>query len=142
MSRISESESSTMRRGFTRSNSATRRSARRLSSTSAGWKSVFCVRAVHRPTCESSTMSMPVERPAVRVGHRFHLVARFGKRHVQAALALARAFEEELHGERGLADAGAAFDEVEPVRGETAQQDFVEADTPVGARLRTRCFRH
>lgn len=60
MSRSSESESSTMRRGFTRSKALTRSSAKRFTSTSVGWKSVPRAPVVNiSSTCDSSMISMP-----------------------------------------------------------------------------------
>ncbi len=65
--------------------------------------------------------------PAVRAGHAQQFVCRFGQGDVHDRFALGRALAQELHGDGGLAGAGGAFQQVEPIGGEAAAQDVVEA---------------
>ena len=86
----------------------------------------------------------PVERPAVRVGHLAKLLLGLRERHVQDRLAAAGALQQELQRQRGLAGAGHAFDEVQPMRREAAAQNVVETlDAGGGATSgdRRRCAR-
>src|SRR6185295_14683793 len=68
-----------------------------------------------------------VERPAVGARHVAQLLFRLRERGVDAGLAVAGPFEEELQGERGLARAGIPLDEIHPVRGKPPAEDVVEA---------------
>jgi hypothetical protein len=55
------------------------------------------------------------------------LLFRFGEGNVEPSFADATPLEQKLQSERGLAGTGHAFDEVKPVGGEPAPQDFVES---------------
>src|SRR6185503_292414 len=68
-----------------------------------------------------------LERPPVRGRDRLELVACFGERYIEAGLAVADAFEQELHRERGLADARRSVDQVQAIRGKPAGENMVEA---------------
>jgi hypothetical protein len=54
-------------------------------------------------------------------------VASFAKRDVKAALPLALAFEEKLEAEGRLSSARLTFDEVDPVRRESAAKDVIKS---------------
>jgi hypothetical protein len=77
-----------------------------------------------------------VERPAVRARAGRQLVAGLGQRHVQARLAGAHAFEQVLQGQRGLAGAGVAVDEIEASRDQAPGHHFVQARNAGGGALR------
>jgi hypothetical protein len=68
-----------------------------------------------------------LQGPAVRGRHRVKLLGALGECHVQTRLASPSAREQKLEGERGLAAAGLAFDEIEPMLGKSTAQDVVEA---------------
>ena len=68
-----------------------------------------------------------VEGPAVRARDGAQLVLRLGERDEQDLLAALDAFEQELQRERGLAGAGVALDEVEPVGRQPAAEDVVQS---------------
>ncbi len=59
--------------------------------------------------------------------HQLQLPPAFGQGDVERAFAVPGAFQKELHGERGLARAGAAFIEVHPVGIEATAQNVVQA---------------
>ena len=65
-------------------------------------------------------------RPSVSGVARLELFGRFREGHVEAVLAAAHAFEEELEGEGRLAYARVAFDQVEAVGGESSAEHVVE----------------
>ena len=68
-----------------------------------------------------------VQGPAVAGGGGAQLVLRFGERDVEGGVALPHPFEEEAQGQRRLAGAGRAFDQVDPAGIDAAAQDGVEA---------------
>ncbi len=71
-----------------------------------------------------------VERPAVRRDHRLQFLCRFGQRDVEAALPGCDAGQQKSQGERRLAGAGRALEQVEAVRRQAAAQDGVEPGDP------------
>ena len=75
-------------------------------------------------------ISMPVERPAVRLGAGLQLLLRLRERNVETLLAGAHALEQELQRERGLAGTRIAVDEIEPLGDQSAAQDFVQPPNP------------
>jgi hypothetical protein len=66
------------------------------------------------------------ELPAVGPGARPQLVLGFGKGDVEAPLAQPGALDQELQRDRGLAGAGAAFEEVNMPRSKPAEEDVVQ----------------
>jgi hypothetical protein len=68
-----------------------------------------------------------VQRPAVRGRAGAQLRGRLAQRHVQAGLALAHALHQVLQGQRRLAGAGFAVDQIELAGDQAAVQDLVQA---------------
>jgi hypothetical protein len=71
-----------------------------------------------------------VERPAMRRRRGPQLLGALRQGDVEALLAVRDAVEQELQGERGLAGAGRALEQVEPPLGQAAGQDVVEPGDP------------
>jgi len=74
--------------------------------------------------------SQPGERPAMRRTDRAQLLLGLRKRHVEHRFAAAHPLEQELQGERRLARAGHALDQVHATRSPSAAQDIVETFDP------------
>ncbi len=72
----------------------------------------------------------PVQRPAVRLGHRLQLVPGLRQGDVQSSLAAGGAVEQELEREGGLPCARRAFDQVHAMLRESAAEHEVEAGDP------------
>ena len=72
----------------------------------------------------------PGEIPAVRLRDRAELLRGLRQGHVEAALALLHALDEVLEGERGLAHAWIALDQVHAVWWQTTAQHIVEPADP------------
>ena len=87
-----------------------------LSSTSDGWNIVYWSSG-RRLSSDgtSSRMVMPSSDQPWEAATAAQLLLGFREGDVQDRLAAAGAFEQELQRERGLARAGHAFDQVQPV---------------------------
>ena len=69
----------------------------------------------------------PGQVPAMRGCRGPQFLFGFGERDVECRLIGALSLDEELHRQRGLAGAGIALDEVEPVAFDPAIQDIIQA---------------
>ncbi len=68
-----------------------------------------------------------LEGPAVSLGHQTQFALRLRQRDVEARLASADAFQQELQSQRCLAGARLPFEQVHPLGIETASEDVVQA---------------
>ena len=97
-------------------------------------------RAVARPELADALRGVRGERERlVREHHALELLAGLGEADIQRGLAAADALAEELQGGGGLADAGVALQQVEPVRREAAAQDVVHTRDTSRNALAVKC---
>ena len=97
------------------------------SSTSDGWNSVFWSSSAQRIGGRQLEHVDPVEGPTVRRRDHLELFLGFGQRDVDAPLAAPLSFQQELQGQRGLADPRIPFNQQQSAGGETAAQDIVQS---------------
>jgi hypothetical protein len=79
--------------------------------------------------CSSADVDA-LQVPVVGPRDALHFAFGLRQRDIQNRLALGRAFEEKLQGERRLAGARRPLDQVEPPRRQTAAEHIVEAVDP------------
>ena len=77
----------------------------------------------------------PIKYPPVRIGYLEQFRFRFGKRDVQALLALSYTFHQKLHGDGGFTRAWIAFNQIKVVARQAAAQNFVKTGNPHGEQL-------
>ena len=101
------------------------------SSTSDGWNMVYCESGV-RLSSEgiSSTDATPSSDQPCELATAAQLFGGLGERDVEAALAQARALQQELQRQRRLARAGVALDEVQPIARKATAEDIIKASDP------------
>src|SRR6185295_7305429 len=68
----------------------------------------------------------PFERPSVRSGDPLNLRPRFGEGDVHPLLAAGHSLNQVLEGQRGLANAGVALHEVQPLGRQSTAQEMIE----------------
>ena len=121
-------ESKTSRVGFNRSISSSTDFVVSLSSTSDGWKTVYCSSASTVSSgAVASKILTPSKLPAVRLGHLADFIGRLCKDDVQHRLAAAHALHKKLQTQRGFSRACPSFQKVQAVAGQPAGEDIVEA---------------
>src|ERR1051325_7181049 len=74
-----------------------------------------------------------LQRPAVRFRHCSQLVLGFGKSDVETYFSALRSFAKELEGQRRLADAGIAFEEIHSISRQPGIEHFVQSCDARGA---------